>query len=115
MIEKIGKIRKTMLGYEDHGIFTLSLDMDYGGTEQGAGGYCLDQYDKSVERRVGTAYGHEFIIRTLKAVGARKWEDVAGKTILVLFEDDSWGAIPVGIKNLPTEPGETFIFKELSE
>ena len=114
MIEKIAKIESTMLGYEDHSIFSISLHVRYGeNTHQGVGGYALDEWDESVGHRVGTAYGHNFIIRVLKAVGASKWEDVKGRTIMVLFEKDGWNELPIGIKNLPTEPGETFIFSEL--
>lgn len=105
MIEKIAKIENTMLGFEDHGIFTAFLNVRYGeNTHQGVGGYSL-----------GGQHGLEFITRVIRAVGVEKWEDLKGRTIMVLFEDDSWSALPVGIKNLPTEKGSTLIFKEVFE
>ena len=58
------RIRSTTLGVEDHGIFTAWLNLDYGGSGQGFGGWALD--GKPVKRdahsrRPGTAYGCEFI------------------------------------------------------
>jgi len=115
MIEKIAKIEKTTLGFHDHyGIFTVNLQLHLGGAlHQSAGGYSLDDYDKALDRRVGTAYGHEFIMRIINAVGVNTWEEIKGKTIIALYENDDWNSTVIGIKNLPTEPGETFIFKEL--
>lgn len=115
MNEKIAKITKTMLGYEDHGIFTAWLDLSYGSSGQGAGGYSLDtpiqdENDKFLGR-VGTASGMDFIIGIIEACGVQKWEDVAGRTVIALTDsDDEWGGKVIGIKPLPTEPGKEFLF-----
>ena len=117
MHEKIAKIRSTHLGYEDHGIFTAWLDVDYGGSGQGVGMYCLDEPIHDDEGkfvgRVGTKGGMDFIIGIVKACGVETWEKVAGRTILVLTESDDWNAKVVGIKPLPTERGETLIFADV--
>lgn len=113
MIEKIGKIEKTFLGYEDHGIFTASLEINYGGSFQSIGGYRLDEPNSVTGKAHGTAEGLDFITHVIKVAGVNKWEDVKGRTILVLFEDYSYNGLPIGIKNLPTEKGETFIFEDL--
>jgi hypothetical protein len=73
------KITSTMLGVEDHGILTCFLYLDYGGTCQGFGGYGMDAYDG--KRRVGVAYGMEFIAEVLRTVGVGKWEDLPGKHV----------------------------------
>ena len=73
------RIRSTHLGYEDHGIFTFLLDLDYGGAGQGFGTYALDEHDG--KRRVGTASGMGIIIEILKVVGVEKWEDLPGKYV----------------------------------
>lgn len=112
--KEIAKIESTMLGYEDHGILSTMLFVNYGGSSQGVGGYALDSYDKEAKRRIGTAYGCEFIIRTMKACGVDSWEKVKGRTIYVLKENDSWGKV-LGIENLPTERGNRFIFADLFE
>jgi hypothetical protein len=118
MNKEIAKIRNTTLGYEDHGIFTLWLHVDYGGAGQGIGGYALDEYIKREGEgplrgdRFGTSYGMQFIIEVMKAVGVEKWEDVPGKTIFVLTDDSQK---VIGIQNLPTEPGQQFLFEHLTE
>ena len=81
---KNAKITGTMLGYEDHGIFTFFLNLDYDGSGQGAGGYCLDKPLKKDNKficRIGTQKGMQLIIEILKIVGVEKWEDLPGKYI----------------------------------
>lgn len=122
MRKDIAKITSTMLGYEGHGILTVNLQVDYGGSTQGIGGYALDRYRKGdafAGSRVGTAYGMEFIIRTMRACGVEKWEDVKGRTIFVLQDlpegSSALGtSAVVGIENLPTEKGERFLFADIA-
>jgi hypothetical protein len=117
--EQIGKITSTYLGIEDHGIMTCYLNMDLGSSVQGVGGYGLDspQRDENDEfiGRVGTAYGCEFIRRILKACGVDTWEKLPGRTVFVIRESDRWGSKVLGIKPLPTERGEEFLFASLDE
>ena len=77
------KIQSTMLGYEDHGIFTFMLYLDYGGVSQGAGGYSLDGYNKKEETRKGWKYGIDLLTRIMKVVGVDSWEKLKGKNIRV--------------------------------
>lgn len=84
MIEtKNALINDTLLGYEDHGIFTFILHLDYGGSGQGAGMYTLDSYDKVLKRRVGKGYSLDLIMQILNIVGVRSWEELKGKHIRV--------------------------------
>lgn len=110
MNEKIAKIKRTQLGIEDHGILTAWLHLSYGGSGQGAGGYALDSYDEKKKRRVGHACGTDFILGVLRAVGVDDWERVAGRTIIAIT-DTEYGKV-IGIKPLPTEKGETFMFAD---
>lgn len=107
MDKRIGKITDTFLGIEDHGMLTAVLTVDYGGVVQGIGGYVLDKYTGN--DRCGTAYGMEVVARILRACGVSSWEKVKGRTIFVLEEDRK----VIGIENLPTENGTTFIFADL--
>jgi hypothetical protein len=113
-IEEIAKIERTTLGYEDHGIFTCMLHLNFGGGGQGAGGYSLDgSVERDGERvRCGTAFGMEWVIRAMRAAGVREWSEVTGRTVLVLREPEDRRLI-AGIKPLPTERGEPFIFADL--
>lgn len=84
---KNARITSTMLGYEDHGILTCMLMLDYGDCgAQGFGGWALDKYVKQIDARVGTEYGMQFIVEILKTVGVEKWEDLIGKHIRVKAE-----------------------------
>lgn len=102
--QEVGRIKSTSLGIdEDHGIFTFWLNMDYGGSGQGVGGYNLTQ----------TA--HKFVPAILKAVGVSAWEQLAGKTIFVLFaEDDPRKFKPLGIEALPMDRGSRLLFAEVA-
>ena len=71
-------IENTMLGYEDHGILTCFLYLNYGGAGQGFGGYGLDSYDNETEKGIGTAYGLAFIIGILNVLEVDKWESLKG-------------------------------------
>lgn len=115
---EIGSIRSTRLGYEDHGIFTASIDIYFGGgaTGQGAGfmrldrGYRPDPNDyKTIS--VGTAYGMDHIIQIMRAVGVETWEALTGKQVIAL-RNDSYGTIE-GLAN--TLNDNVVVFKEHAE
>lgn len=61
----------------DHGVLVVWLDLDYGGTCQGFGGYACQSQNKLQ----GIA-GH-FIWRILDVAGVEDWSDVIGRTIRV--------------------------------
>jgi hypothetical protein len=113
-------IKRTTLGYEDHGILTGYLHCSGDGTGVGVGGFCLDESDKSANdygsTRKGTAYGLDWIIQVLKTVGVDKWEDLPGKRVYVLTEGGDgerlagWGKTAAGIANIDT--GSVFLMKE---
>jgi hypothetical protein len=71
------RIRRTTLGYEDHGILTCYLHMEWSGGGQGFGGYAM---------KGGNGYGANFIDRILKTVGVEAWEDLPGKHIRIDHE-----------------------------
>ena len=87
---KNARIESSMLGIEDHGILTFMLHLDYGGSGQGFGGYCMDaplkKQDGTFIRRVGTAQGCDLILRVLEVVGVCKWEDLPGQHIRVVAD-----------------------------
>lgn len=111
MNKRIARIESTFLGWEDHGCFTCSLNVDYGGSRQGVGGYVLDR--PGVEGRQGSVYGTEFLLRTMRACGVDRWEKLPGRTVYVLTDVESMSAKVLGLEPLPTEPGERFLFSEI--
>src|SRR3990167_6366875 len=81
---KNAKIVSTMLGYEDRGILTCLLNLDYGGVMRGFGGYGLDEWDEGLQARVGSVRCGEFIAQILKVAGVDKWENLVGKHVRVV-------------------------------
>lgn len=79
------KIKSTMLGIEDHGILTAMITVDFGGSQQGFGGWAFDKYDGKT--RVGTAWGMEWIRRLLETIGVEKWEDLIGQVVRIRSTD----------------------------
>ena len=111
--ERIAKIDSTMLGIEDHGILTAWLQCSYGGSGQGLGGYALDgPYDEEAKIRLPNAECGRWVTGVLKACGVTRWENVAGRTVIVMLDGEGWNARPVGIRPLPTENGEPFWFTQ---
>lgn len=100
-------IRKTSLGYEDHGILTAWLHCEWPGSGIGVGGYCLDRprdVDARDYTRVGTAYGLDHLIRLMEVVGVSTWETLSGAKVIVLFEGEGFaGSRAVGLANLLDE------------
>lgn len=64
------KISKTYLGFEDHGIYTCYLTLDFDGYVQSFGGYFLESYSDMIQN-------------ILKAVGVDSWESLTGKYVRV--------------------------------
>jgi hypothetical protein len=115
---QIGTIKSTRLGFEDHGILTASLGVEWQGGGVSVGGFCLDEPKDREGRdftRTGTAYGLDYIIRTIETVGVERWEQLVGQQVIVLFEGRSaWGSMSVGIANT-TDDSKVLILKEHAE
>lgn len=79
---KNARIARTTLGYEDHGIMSVWIHLDYGGSGQGFGGYALDTplRDSTGKflKRIGTAFGMDFIMCILKTLDVPTWEKLPG-------------------------------------
>jgi hypothetical protein len=83
MKERNAKITRTELCFEDHGIFTCYIYLDYGGAGQAFGGYALDDYDEKLDRRIGSRYGIEFLMKLLYTVGVSSWEQLQNRYVRV--------------------------------
>lgn len=106
-------IEAVSLGAESHGIMTayVTLKMDGGGVS--LGGYALDTYDKTQQKRVPTVAMGVFVHGVLDAVECSDWSKLVGKPCRVKFDGESmWGAqvIAIGhfIKDRWFEPREAF-------
>ena len=105
---EIVKITDTFLGANEdsHGILTATLTVDYGTS---GGGQRIGGYNLSTKT---SAFGMQHVKALMGAVGVSSWEQMKGKTILVITDGEQGPVI--GIQNLPTERGRRFIFDELT-
>lgn len=74
-IGEIARIESTMLGYEDHGIFTAVIHFAGPSWAQGTPGYAIAE---------GNGIG--FIRAVLNAVGVDQWEKLKGQRAIALRE-----------------------------
>jgi len=97
---ELGTIESTMLGKEDHGIFTYVLSFKFGGSGQGAGTLCLND---------PIFFGTH--IQALLNFFGGTWESLKGSRAFVLREE------PYGlIRGLMDESqSKTLIFNEVSD
>lgn len=71
------KIESTMLGYEDHGIPTSFLNLKFGSSNQGFGGYDLRS----------TSAMLKWVLGVLNVLGVNEWSKVTGQVCRVRRED----------------------------
>ena len=96
---KNAQIESTMLGREDHGIFTFIIRVRFDSCVScGVGCYALDYYDREAGKRVYSAKSLEAVSKILDVVGVDKWEDLKGKYIRI--KDNGWGSTIDEIGNL---------------
>ena len=100
---QVMQITNTFLGYEDHGLMTMHLDLESPGSAEVFGiGWGIENY-----------YIQNEIKRWLDGVfdvtGARNWEDVKGKMVLALYTD-SYDKKCMGLASIYGD--KTFIFDE---
>lgn len=115
---QVARIKRTMLGLEDHGIFTAYLHVEGDGWGVGVGGYCLDapvKVDGKHSHREGTGFGLDHIMMLARTVGSSTWEGCEGKDVVVLYESEHpWGSSAVGIAHISDE-SKVMILKEHAE
>lgn len=93
-------IESTILGTEDHGIMSCMIFLEYGDSgHQGFGGYSLDTWSKAHNKRIGTAWGLEFIKRVLETLEVTSWEKLKGVSCRVIATNNKVEAIGHFIKD----------------
>lgn len=96
---KNAQITGTMLGREDHGIFTFMIYVKFDSCVScGIGGYALDYYDRESDKRAYSAKSLEAVSKILDVVGVDRWEHLNGKYIRI--KDNGWGSTIDEIGNL---------------
>ena len=77
------EITHTRLGIEGHGIFTFFITLKLENGNIGFGNFALDERKINEEKRTGTEFGMNTIMRLLEVVGVGSWEELKGKYIRV--------------------------------
>lgn len=110
MKNELGKITNVDLCIEDHGILTLMVSFDFGGTCQGFGGYALDTSPaKPKGPRIGSGAGTDFILRLLRLFGVNRLEEIVGRSAYAIRETDGWNSPIIGIETPKFDGGEKFL------
>jgi hypothetical protein len=90
---EVARCVRFTLEVEDHGLFTAMVTFEGSGWGQGIPPHALDEYDSALGRRVGTAFGCDYIIECCRVLGSP--EQAAGRRVVVLrkAEEGSFGNI----------------------
>jgi hypothetical protein len=96
--EKNAIIKSARIDIADRGILQAWLDLDYGGTCQGFGGYALYLPKSFDHYKLESVAGH-FIFRCMEIAGAGQWDKLPGKTIRVRASHSGVQAIGHIVKN----------------
>lgn len=86
MNEQNAIIKSTRLGSDGHGILTIFINLDYGGSGQSFGGHDLRPEGKLLE----------WVNGVLRAVGVRTWEDLVGTHCRVRRDSPRGPVIAIG-------------------
>lgn len=100
-------ITNATLDTEDRGFLDCWINLDYGGTSQGFGGYALYLPKSWKHHKMESLAGH-FIYRTMEVAGVTKWSDLVGKTVRVRCEHSKVHAIGHIVKDDWFNPSEDF-------
>lgn len=92
----------------DRGVFLSSwVQVDYGGTSQGFGGWALYLLRTSKGHQIQSPAGH-WICRVMEIAGVESWDKVVGKSIRCRIEGDLIKAIGHIVKEDWFEPRADF-------
>jgi hypothetical protein len=110
--KELGKVDRVYFGGEDHGIWTISVQINFGGKVQSFGGVALDQWSEEDHRRIGTAAGLDLIIQLCRLFGVDQLEGLVGRPVYALRESPDWGALIVGLETPPFDGGKRLLLSE---
>lgn len=101
--KELGRITRADLGFEDHGVFGVNINFEFGTSGQGTGWYGLNNPS-----------GSKLLKAIMEAAGVSDWGDLKGMAVYVLrAKGDPYGQI-VGFEKLPINKyGGRIIIKDV--
>lgn len=111
-LRELGKVESADVFIEDHGILTFYIILDFGGSGQGFGGYCLDNYSKEKKRRIGSAAGGDLYLQILNFFAVDRWSDIVGRTVYALRNNPMGDIIGLEIPKFDKNGGKKFFIKD---
>jgi hypothetical protein len=80
----------------DDRCLSFSISLNYGGAGQGFGGIKLGNDDKDID----TVPVQDFIERINKLMGTANWNEMKGKKVYAIFEENDYSSYVRGLKSL---------------
>ncbi len=111
-LRELGKVKEVFFGREGHGLMTLWVHVDFGGTGQGFGGYGLDSFDKKRDRRVGTAGGLDLVMRLLDLFDVDSLDKIKGRPVYALRDSETWNSPITGLETPAFDGGKRLLVAE---
>ena len=107
MTTKNAIIESASLATGDRGFLDAWIGLDYGGSGQGFGGYCLYLPKTFSHHKLESVAGH-FIFRVMEVAGVGRWEDLKGKPVRVKSDFTKVHAIGHIVRDDWFNPSEDF-------
>ena len=83
MTEKNAVIEYAKITNDDHGMLTIWIGLNYGGSDQGFGGYALYLPKSFKHHNKSDGYCGHFIWRVMEIADVSEWRNIIGKTVRV--------------------------------
>ena len=81
-------IKEASIGFEDHGILTVTISFDGCGWAQGLGHYPMDQWCDKQKTRVAHPNLSAWVLGILRTLELSSWDQIAGSVVRVRRGDD---------------------------
>lgn len=101
-------IESARITNDDHGLLSAWLSLDYGGSGQGFGGYCLYLPKDFTHSNNQKNYAGHFIWRVMEIAGVTEWSGLVGKTIRARCEHSKVHAVGHIVKDDWFAPSDDF-------